>query len=64
MIITPALLLSSRTPWGDNTLSTKTLAHYLKEPHGHRNVCKAAAGSTLEENGGIGFQNIKISPKV
>lgn len=64
MIITPALLLSSRTPWGDNTLSTKTLAHYLKEPPGHRNGSKAAAGSTLEENGGIGFQNIKISPKV
>lgn len=64
MSITPALLLSSKTPQGDNTLSTKTLAHYLKEPPGPRNECKAAAGSTLEENGGNRFSKYQNIPKV
>jgi hypothetical protein len=63
MVITPALLLSSKTPQGYNTLSTERVAHCLKETPGCRNACKAAVGSTDEENGGIGYEKYQNSPK-
>ena len=63
MVITPDLLLSSNTPQGYNILSRETVAHYLKEAPGCRNACRAAAGSTFEENGGIGNEKYQNSPK-